>query len=295
MQGKIADFSIPDIFQLVSSQGKSGSLTISGNDQSTVFLFLDGRIVDVQPDRRDSRSLLGTMLRDAGYLTDGELKRFLLARGTGAGKKLGEILVERGKVPKEIISRYLALQIKECLFDVLTLRDGEYRFEGFSVRPVQWGGEPIRPDVLMMEGMQFLDEYPIYRQKFPPGPFRVVRRKGERVDPYAFQELERLLWKALDFSEEPERVFRKACLTGFEGIKGLASLHQRGLVNIVPLEPHAADPTHRIRQDLAFQRGLAWVKAALWLTTAAVVASWIHRVLLSPVAVDLFAGWVNFF
>jgi len=112
MQGKIADFSIPDIFQLVSSQGKSGSLTISGNDQSTVFLFLDGRIVDVQPDRRDSRSLLGTMLRDAGYLTDGELKRFLLARGTGAGKKLGEILVERGKVPKEIISRYLALQIK---------------------------------------------------------------------------------------------------------------------------------------------------------------------------------------
>ena len=47
MQGKISDFSIPEIFQLVSSQGKSGSLAISGNDRITIFLFSDGRIVDV--------------------------------------------------------------------------------------------------------------------------------------------------------------------------------------------------------------------------------------------------------
>jgi hypothetical protein len=295
VQGKIADFSIPDIFQLVSSQGKSGSLTISGEERSTVFLFLDGRIVDVQPGRRDSRSLLGAMLRDAGYLTDGELKGFLVARGTGGGKKLGESLVERGKVPKEIISRYLALQIKECLFDVLTFREGDYRFEGFAVRPLPWAGDPIRPDVLMMEGMQFLDEYPIYRQKFPPGPFRVVRRKGERVDPFAFGELERLLWKALDFSEEPERIFRKACLTGFEGIKGLASLHERGLIDIVALEPVTVDPGRRGRDEIAFQRRLAWAKAAFWMCAAAVVAAWIHQTLLSTGAPELFAGWIKFF
>ena len=77
MQGKIADFGIPDIFQLVSSQGKSGSLAISGKGRVTIFLFSGGKIVDVQPDRRESKSLLGTMLRDAGYLTDSELKRAL--------------------------------------------------------------------------------------------------------------------------------------------------------------------------------------------------------------------------
>ncbi|HEU4949628.1 MAG TPA: DUF4388 domain-containing protein, partial [Candidatus Deferrimicrobiaceae bacterium] len=162
MQGKLTDFGIPDIFQLVSSQGKSGSLAISGNERVTVFLFSDGRIVDVQPDRREPRSLLGTMLRDAGYLTDTELKRFLASQERG-GKKIGELLVERGKISKEILSRFLVLQVKECLFNVLTLREGEYRFEGFAVPPVPWGGEPIRPDVLLMEGMQFLDEYSRYR------------------------------------------------------------------------------------------------------------------------------------
>ncbi|MEW6720536.1 MAG: DUF4388 domain-containing protein [Thermodesulfobacteriota bacterium] len=296
MKGKIADFSIPDIFQLISSQGKSGSLTISCSDRSTVFFFSEGRIVDVQPlHGREERSLLGMMLRDAGYLTDGELKRVLDARGKGGGKKIGEILIDRGMVPREIVSRYLVLQIKECLFDVLTYREGEYRFETFAIQPLPWGGEPIRPDILMMEGMQFLDEYPIYRQSFPPGQFRVTRRKGERVDPYSFTEPERVLWKALEFSEVPERVFRKACMTGFEGIKALSALRERGLLEIASAEPAETDVAHRLREELLLIRRLAWGKAALWIGAGFVVAMWIRGTLLSKSAADLFTGWASFF
>ena len=295
MQGKIADFSIPDIFQLVSSQGKSGSLAISGNDRVTIFLFSAGRIVDVQPDRREAKSLLGTMLRDAGYLTDSELKRHLSSQGTG-GKKIGEILVEKGKVSKETIARYLTLQIKECLFDVLTLREGEYRFEGFAVRPVPWGGEPIRPDVLLMEGMQFLDEYSRYRGIFPAGAYRVVRKRGERVDPYAFSEEERILWKALDFSEDPDRVCRKACLTGFEGIKGLASLLQRGLIEVLAAEAvDGVDPARRLRDEIIYRRRFDAAGMALWGIAAAAAAVRIYQAILSDGALRTFAAWADFF
>jgi len=295
MQGKITDFSIPDIFQLVSSQGKSGSLSISGNDRVTVFLFSEGRIVDVQPDRRGPKSLLGTMLRDAGYLTDSELRRFLSSQGAG-GKKIGEILVEKGKVSTEVLARYLALQVKECLFDVLTLREGEYRFEGFAVRPAAWAGEPIRPDILMMEGMQFLDEYPGYRGIFPSGDFRVARKKGERVDPYALSEEERILWKALDFSEDPERVYRKACLTGFEGIKGLAALLQRGLIEVSAAESGpGVDPARRLRDEIAFRRRFDTIRMALWGGAAAATAVWVYRGLLSQGAFRTFMAWVDFF
>ena len=295
MQGKIADFGIPDIFQLVSSQGKSGSLAISGEDRVTVFVFSGGRIVDVQPDRRESKSLLGTMLRDAGYLTDSELGRFLSSQGSG-GKKIGEILIENGKISKEVLSRYLLLQVKECLFDVLTFREGEYRFEGFAVRPVAWGGEPIRPDVLLMEGMQFLDEYPRYRGIFPSGEYRVRRKRGERVDPYAFAEEERILWKALDFSEDPERVFRKACLTGFEGIKGLAALLERGVIEVSVAEPgEVVDHARRLRVEMAFRRRFDAVRMALWGAAVAAVAVWVYRGLLSTEAFRIFTEWVDFF
>jgi hypothetical protein len=295
MQGKISDFGIPDIFQLVSSQGKSGSLAISGNERVTVFLFSDGRIVDVQPDRREPRSLLGTMLRDAGYLTDTELKRFLASQERG-GKKIGELLVERGKISKEILSRFLVLQVKECLFNVLTLREGEYRFEGFAVRPAPWGGEAIRPDVLMMEGMQFLDEYPRIRGIFPPGVFRVARKGGERVDTYAFSEEERVLWRALDFSEDPDRVFRKACITGFEGMKALASLHGRGLIEVSEPEPRkGADTGRRLRGEIAFRRRFEAVNMALWAAAAVAAAAWVYRGILSHGPSESFARWVDFF
>jgi hypothetical protein len=295
MQGKIADFSIPDIFQLVSSQGKSGSLAISGNDRVTIFLFSGGNIVDVHPDRREPKSLLGTMLRDAGYLTDSELKRFLSSQETG-GKKIGEILIEKGKVSKEVLARYLVLQVKECLFDVLTLSEGEYRFEGFAVRPAAWGGEPIRPDVLMMEGMQFLDEYPQFRGIFPSGVFRVARKRGERVDPYAFSEVERVLWKALDFSDDPERVYRKACLTGFEGIKALAALLQRGLIEVSATEPgDRVDPGRRVRDEIAFRRRFDAVRMALWGAAVAAAAVWVCRGLLSREVFRTFSAWVDFF
>jgi hypothetical protein len=294
MQGKIADFGIPDIFQLVSSQSKSGSLAISGNDRVTIFLFADGKIVDVQPDRREPRSLLGTMLRDAGLLTDSELTRFLDAQG-GAGKKIGELLVEKGKISREVLFRYLTLQIKECLFEALLLTEGEYRFEGFAVRPTPWSGEPIRPDVLLMEGMQFLDEYPRYREKFPPGAYRVSRRKGERVDPNALTEPERTLWRALDYSDDPDRVFRKACMTGFDGIKGIAALRERGLVEVFTPQRERDDPAHRLRGErvfqLRFERGLA----ALWAVAAGAVAAWLYGSLLSPGAAEMFTGWVRFF
>lgn len=295
MQGKIADFGIPDIFQLVSSQGKSGSLAISGENRVTIFLFSGGRIVDVQPDRRETRSLLGTMLRDAGYLTDSELKRVLSSQGAG-GKKIGEILVEKGKVSKEVVARYLVLQVKECLFDVLMLREGDYRFEGFAVRPVPWGGEPIRPDVLLMEGMQFLDEYPRYREIFPPGAYRVARKRGERVDVSALSGEERVLWKALDFSEDPDRVFRKASLTGFEGIKGLAALLQRGLIVVSTAEPgERVDPGKRLRDEIALRRRFDMFRMALWGAALASAAVWVYRGLLTGGAFRTFAQWVDFF
>jgi len=250
--------------------------------------------VDVQPDRREPRSLLGTMLRDAGFLTDSDLKRFLDAQG-GGGKKIGELLVEKGKISREVLARYLALQVRECLFDVLSLRDGEFRFEGFAVRSSPLGGEPMRPDVLMMEGMQFLDEYPLYRGKLPPGAYRAMRRKGEKVDTSAISPEERAVWKALEFSDDPDRVFRKACITGVEGCRGLVSLLDRGLVEVRAVVPEREDPDLRIRREFSLRRRHATVLAVLWAGGAAAAAAWLYRSLLSPSAAELFSEWTRFF
>lgn len=294
MQGKITDFSIPDIFQLIASQRKSGSLRIGDTEREAVFLFSDGLIVDVQPDRRDPSGMLGAMLVDAGLITREQLARILASRERG-GKKLGEALVEKGMISGEALARYLSLQIKESLFEILKLKEGEYRFEGFAVHAPSWMTTPVRADVLMMEGMQYLDEYPIYREKLPPGDFRVVRKRGEKVDLAALSQEERRIWKAIEFSPEPQRIFRKSCITWFEGVKGLWSLFDRGLVEISATEDRGEEPGQAMREELARRRRVGYLRAVAWVAAGLVTATWVYTILLSPSATGMFAVWVRFF
>ncbi len=296
MQGRIADFSIPEIFQLVANQMKSGSLSIRGGTRETVFIFADGGIIEVQPDQRAQSDLLGNMLVDAGFLTEEELRR-ILSEQAKAGKKLGELLVEKGKVSQDVLARYLHLQVKECVFETLKLKEGDYRFEGFAVRLPPWMKTPIRADVLMMEGVQFLDEYPLYRGKFPAGDFRVFQKRGTDVDSDALSPEERPVWAALEFTDDPRRVFRKACITWFEGIKGLSQLMDRGLIDVAVSETTEvrADPGLALRKEIARARIVGWVRAILWAAAAVVTAGWIYVIFLSPAATAVFTGWAAFF
>ncbi|GAB4367788.1 MAG: hypothetical protein Kow00128_12620 [Deltaproteobacteria bacterium] len=295
MRGKISDFGIPEIFQLVATQGKSGALTIRGDERKTVFLFTDGKIVDVLPDRRLARSgLLGNMLVDAGYLTEEELRRLLAQQGQ-EGKKLGEILVEKGKISRENLSRYLYLQVKESLYHALMIKDGEYHFEAFAVRPPSWMSSPMRADILMMEGVQFLDEYPRIREKLPAGRFVVFAKKGVKIDPGALPPEERTVWQAVEYSSDPSRIFRKACVTWFEGVKAIHALLDRGLVDVVPESVEREDPWRGLRKELRHRSRLATVRAVLWGLAAMLVGVWAYTVLLSPRGIRAFAGWTGFF
>src|SRR4030067_927699 len=125
-------FGLPEIFQLVAGQRKSGALTIRGDGRGTVFLFSEGMIVDVQPDRQRAQ--------------------------------------------------YAAILMKE----------GDYRCEVSAVRPPPWMTDPLRADVLLMEGMQFLDEYPRIREKFPPGKFQVTRKRNVKIEPMGLPPEERV-------------------------------------------------------------------------------------------------------
>jgi len=105
-----------------------------------------------------------------------------------------------------------------------------------------------------------------------------------------------VLWRALDFSEDPDRVYRKACLTGFEGIKGMAALLQRGLIEVFATEPgERVDPVRRLRNEIAFRRRFDTVRMALWGAAVAAAAAWVYRGLHSLGAFRTFASWVDFF
>jgi len=143
--------------------------------------------------------------------------------------------------------------------------------------------------------MQFMDEYPVLRQKFPPGDFRVLRKKEEDVDSDLFSGPEYILWKALAFSNEPARVFRKACMTVFEGIKLLSEFHDRGLIWIesaVESDEDTVAPVYEKKRSLKWQ---SVIKAALLAGVLAAVLLWAAKLFLSSEESQFFRSWMGFF
>ena len=106
---------------------------------------------------------------------------------------------------------------------------------------------------------------------------------------------ERAVWKAVEYSQDPSRVFRKACLTWFEGIKALWALLDRGLVEVLPESGEREDPWRNARMELKRRSRLGTFRAVLWILAALVAGLWTYMVLLSPRVTGAFAGWTGFF
>jgi hypothetical protein len=121
LKGKISEFGIADIFQLLFVQQKSGALEIITSKGEMVFIFKEGQLVDVTPDVRIKDQLIGQMLVDGGFISDTERNRYLKVH-LRKGKKFGEILLEKEIVDDDTLSRFLTIQIKECFFQALTYK-----------------------------------------------------------------------------------------------------------------------------------------------------------------------------
>jgi hypothetical protein len=98
----------------------------------------------------------------------------------------------------------------------------------------------------------------------------------------------------VEYSPDPYRVFRKACITWYEGLRALWGLWDRGLVEISGLEEESPDAGDVILQSMSRKYAIGCGRAVIWTLTAVVAGSWVYTVLLSPSVTRVLAGWANF-
>ena len=98
LRGNLRDFSLPDVFQLVTLSGKTGVLRIKRADAEGSVWFRDGAVFFAQSDWHHEP--LGARMVAAGRLTPNALARALeLQKSEPAeGRRLGQILVDEGYV-----------------------------------------------------------------------------------------------------------------------------------------------------------------------------------------------------
>ena len=231
LTGTLETFSLSEVLQLISHQGKTGVLEIDTGKGIARLRFLEGRLVEAWPDRRSPAELIGALLIRSGVITPTQLAH-ALERQRRSLKRLGDILVSMGVLRLKDFQEILALQHRETVYQLLTLKRGRFRFKDEPVELEEGSSVPMDVGELLMEGFRQIDEWPRVREKIPSDRVVMGRVAGVPV-PADLTEEERRVLGLVDGVATVQEVADRARLGRFRGMEILAELYDRGLVQPV--------------------------------------------------------------
>ena len=163
LKGSLDDFSLPDIFRLISFAKKTGKLDIKRSADEGHVYFREGEVYYAESSLTNEP--LGQKLIHNKALTEGQLRK-ALDQSASSGKRVGRVLVESGVVDEDAIEAAIRQQIEDAAFDLLRWELGEFEWlqdDGLEVEvPIS-----VSVENLIMEASRRLDELEVIQRKIP--------------------------------------------------------------------------------------------------------------------------------
>lgn len=176
LKGTIKDFGVADIFQLISTQGKTGVLVFSNGADEVRVYFREGAVVRSDSTSRPAQMLLGNFLMRAGLISQLQLDHALREQKRNL-KRIGTVLVELGHARPEQVTEMATLQMTETIYGLFDWKFGTYEFDATQVEASPEGIKPIRAETIVMNGIRMTDEWPGIRERLPSYGWLVERMR----------------------------------------------------------------------------------------------------------------------
>jgi predicted transcriptional regulator len=218
LQGSIKDFGLPDIFQLIGLQRKTGILTLRRGEEQVTVAFENGMVVNADTSAKRIEDRLGNLLVKQGKISEAQLEE-VLQRQKATLQRVGHILVAGNFISAQDLKNALLVQINQNVFKLFRWKAGDYHFE--PTEKVEYDRANINPmsaDFILMEGIRMVDEWPIIEKKIPS--MDIVFRTT--VDPSSIEasadeddmfgglgDSKKAASGKVKLSKEEERVYRK--------------------------------------------------------------------------------------
>ncbi len=241
LEGTLASFSVTDIFQALSLQKKTGTLTVESRGDTIKISLLGGQVVSADSASRGLEESIGILLVRSGRLAAEDLLR--VRETQKETRQRLDLLLERQKVVSpEVLRETLRLQIGRIVFAAFRCTEGRFRFRQEGVIEQDAALFPIPADSLLMEAVQFLDEWPKLEKKVP-SPDMVYRRApglenlrlvlsadGTGEGSLLVSRREAEIWSWVDGRRRVEEILERALLSDLDAYRGLADLQDRNLI-----------------------------------------------------------------
>ena len=163
LRGSLDDFTLPDIFRLMSFAKKTGRLDVVRSAGEGKVFFREGEVYFAESSI--SKEPIGQKLLKARAVTEGQLMK-ALDEHKASGERLGTVLLNSGVVSQEQLENAIRQQIEDAIFDLLRWELGEFDWEPGTEMTVEI---PIAVSVenLIMEASRRLDEFEVIKRKIP--------------------------------------------------------------------------------------------------------------------------------
>ncbi len=167
LEGSLRDFDLFSLFNMIKTQGKSGTLVLSRGQEFVKIFFDQGDIVGCDSNQVRMEDRVGTMLVRLGRLSGDELLA-MIQKQRQTLKRMGTLLLESGKVSSQDLQDALFNQAMSIIYRTFRWVEGDYRFD--SMLPMEIDREnfpPIPVDTVLMEAARIMDEWPEVQRRLP--------------------------------------------------------------------------------------------------------------------------------
>ena len=257
IKGSLREASLADVCQLLSMGMKTGCLSITDHERFGRIYFDSGRITYANVVNRRDR--LGDLLVAEGLVTADQLAEAVQVQSREPGRRLGQILLEKGWLEREALQERITSQIEEAVYFLFTWSQGSFYFEVDQSPEETDFLVSINPESLLLEGARRVDEWSVISKKIPSlqHVFDVDRDRLHGAELDLTPEQERIL-PALDGIATVEEVADRSGLSEFDTGKALYGLIQAGFAERVGQRSQGAsaeregDFHERLNLGLAF-------------------------------------------
>jgi len=167
LEGSLRDFDLFSLFNMIKTQGKSGTLVLSRAQEFVKIFFDQGEIVGCDSNQIRMEDRVGAMLVRLGRLSGEELLA-MIQRQRQTLKRMGTLLLESGRVSSQDLQDALFNQAMSIIYRTFRWVEGDYRFD--SILPMDLDREnfpPIPVDTVLMEAARIMDEWPEVQRRLP--------------------------------------------------------------------------------------------------------------------------------
>ena len=127
--GKLDQFKLPDLLQIISGNRKTGRLALTRRDSQAVIVFRSGKII-YAASTSAARETLGSLLLCQQLIDEESLVQALeIQHAATEEKRLGTILVESGFLTEETLRQVITRQIEGVISEIMQWEGGFFKFD----------------------------------------------------------------------------------------------------------------------------------------------------------------------